>query len=140
MMISFSVCSMANNRAIQDFIAVTPLKSWIARLFAMLHTLKEIIIGPFETHDHILQYMRSNLLVFWPKLLDVYQFAFLLVVAHRVFTGQLLAAFFVIVTRMTPHPHLVGVAALLEAGIVEFPAAIKHPLQFFSCSFVRIDT
>src|ERR1051326_7423093 len=83
--------------------------------------------------------MRSNLLVFWPKLLDVDQFAFLLVVAHRVFTGQLLAAFFVIVARMTPHPHLVGVAARLEAGIVKFPAAIKHPLQFFSCSFVRRD-
>src|SRR5947209_16730600 len=120
-------------RVAKGVIAVTALQSWIVRLFAILYTPKEIIIGPFEAHDHILQYMRSNLLVFWPKLLDVYQFAFLLVVAHRVFTGQLFAALFVIVARMTPHPHLVCRLLLLKNNIVKFPAVIKHPLQFFSC-------
>jgi formate dehydrogenase major subunit len=41
---------------------------------------------------------------------------------------------------MTPHPHLVGVAALLQPGMVKLPAPVKGPLQFFSGSCSRVKT
>src|SRR5947209_17574058 len=45
--------------------------------------------------------------------------------------------FLVIVARMTPHPHLVGVTTLLQTGVVEFSTPVKRPLQLFSCALVR---
>ena len=44
-------------------------------------------------------------------------------------TGQLLACFVIVVVGMPFHTHLVGVAALLQASIVEFTAPMKHLVQ-----------
>src|SRR6266487_2766754 len=83
--------------------------------------------------------MGSNLLVLWPLLFDVHQFAFLLVVANRVLSGELLACLVIVVVGMTPDAYLVGIAALLQARVVEFATPIKHPLQFVGCMLVRVD-
>src|SRR5258708_32168714 len=96
----------------------------IAWLFAVLYAPKEVVIGPFEAHDHILEDMRSNVLVLWPLLFDVSQFAFLLVVANGVLSCELLTCLVIILVGMTPDGYLVGVAALLQPSVVEFSAPI----------------
>src|SRR5713226_6588374 len=83
--------------------------------------------------------MGGNLLVLWTKFFDLHQFALLLVVADGVLSRELLVCLVIVVARMTPNTHLVGVAALLQPCVVEFTAPVKHPLQFFGCLFVRID-
>src|SRR5260370_5530676 len=106
----------------------------------MLQAQKKVIIGAFEAQDHILQHMRSNLLVLLPLLFDVHQFTFLLVVANGVLSGDVFAGFLGIIIGMSPHPYLVGVAALLHPGIVKLSAPVKHPLQFSRGVFVRVNT
>src|SRR5258708_31932567 len=71
-----------------------------AWLFAMLDAPKEVVIGPFETQDHILQDMRGNVLILRPLLFDLDQFPFLLVIAHRVLSRQLLARLVIRVVGM----------------------------------------
>src|SRR6266566_7820821 len=55
-------------------------------------------------------------------------------------TGQLLARLVIVIVGMPPDRHLVGVAALLQAGVVEFAASVQHPLEFFRCRLVWIYT
>ena len=81
---------------------MAPLKPGITRLLTVVHPPEEVVIGTLEAQDHLLQHMRSQLLIFWSKLFDVYQFAFLLVVANGMLTGQLLTRFVIVVVGMTP--------------------------------------
>src|SRR5260221_9023987 len=84
--------------------------------------------------------MRSNPLVLWTLLFDVYQFALLLVVANGMFTGDLTAALLIIVVGMKLDTDLVSIAALLQTSVVNLSAPVKHPLQFFGCLLVRVNT
>ena len=83
--------------------------------------------------------MGANLLILWSQLFDIDQCAFLRVVANGMLMSELCAGFLVLIVRMAPDPHLVGVAALLQASIVKLSAPIKCPLQFFGCCCIRVD-
>src|SRR6266516_3994637 len=41
---------------------------------------------------------------------------------------------------MTLDSQLVGVAAFLQTCVINFPAPVKHPVQFFGCVLVRVDS
>ena len=101
----------------ERIVAVAPLKSGIPWVLTVVDTPEEVVIGPFEAQDHILQHMRSNLLVLWSKLFDVYQFALLLVVADRVLSAELLASFLMVVVGMWPDRHLVGITTLCNPAL-----------------------
>src|SRR6266487_2430424 len=65
--------------------------------------------------------MGTNILILLAYLLNFDQIALLFVDAYRL-------------ARI-----LVGFLAFLESSIVEFPATIKHPLEFLSAGFIGIN-
>src|SRR2546421_4035631 len=101
--IQFPACPIGIGKRV---VTVASLEAWIAGLFAIVHTPKEIVIGPLEAQDHILQHMSSDLLILWSLLFDVYQFTFLLVVANSILSRQLFARLIIVVVGMPLDSHL----------------------------------
>jgi len=109
---SIIVCQGKTNLWIGEaIIAIVPLETWIARSLTSLNSPEESFHGFVNTAERVLQYLRVDVLVLFPYLLDVRELVGLIVVGHAL-----------------AH-HTIGVPSLLEGRIVELPATIENPLQ-----------
>jgi hypothetical protein len=61
-------------------VAVPALKSRKSRLFTVFDTAEEVVKGFLQPSKDILQYLRVDILVFFPDLLDFWQLVCLLIV------------------------------------------------------------
>src|SRR6266446_1364100 len=95
----------------EGVIAITSLEAGIARSFTVVYTTEEGRKGFVEPFEHILLHLRVNVLVLFPKLLDIWQLLGLHLIEDR-----------------DPR-HVIGISPLLQRRIVQLFAATQGPFQ-----------
>jgi hypothetical protein len=80
------------------------------------------------------------LIVFSQVGLDLWQVAFLLVVAHLQLTGKLFAGRLIILVRMLPDVEMIGISMFQQGPVVQFAAACQRPEQLLLLLLVRIQS
>src|SRR5260370_42394008 len=88
---------------------IAPLKSRIAGGLAGLDAIKEPVKSPLETKQHILKHLTMDVVIFRPKLFDLWQITLLLIVADRFAR------------------HAIGVFAFGKRRIVQLSASVQCP-------------
>jgi hypothetical protein len=89
-------------------VAVPSLEAWIPGLLACLDPTKEGFEGPINTQYDILQHLGVERRAVFSKLAYLWQLGLLLIIPNRYV------------------PHLPGISAFLQRGIVEFSAETKR--------------
>jgi hypothetical protein len=105
-------------------LAVPPLKPGVAWLLTILEAAKEAIKGSLHAQEDILEHLAMDLLIVFSQMgLDLWQFAFLLIVSHLHLTSKLFAGRFIILVGMLSHVKIIGVSTFQQGGIVQLAAA-----------------
>ena len=104
----------------ETVVAMLTLVARIARCLPIFHTAKERFHSFLDSFEHILQDLRVDVFVLLSKLLDVRKLVRLVIVVHRFAS------------------HAIGVAPLLQGGVVEFSGTVKRPLQLLLLLLIRI--
>lgn len=103
-------------------IPISTFEARVASLLTVLDSTKEPPIGFIQTLHNLLQHLRTNLLIFWERVLKSRKFFHLSVFGHA------------------PTMMFIGTDTLFKGGIVEVAAEVQPERSVLECTWTGIST